>query len=116
MTVSEPATTCALDITRLGDDDETAALEHPLATRCHAPDLQHARWMRGDHGIRRQTGSGTSTLTMGVRPNGRKTSGSPEVSTNLLRLAGSSLVIQAGATLSTPVSTREPRTAAARFG
>ncbi len=115
MTLSEPATTCAFDITRLG------ATTKPLPSNTFWQPGATPRILTTLGRVAATTGSaasaasGTSTATIGVRPNGCSTSGRPEVSSSADSRVGTDLS-QLGATSLTCLSTLEPRTAAARFG
>ena len=114
VTLSEPATTCALDITRLGATTkpvpsrtfwQLGATPRILTTLGRA--VATTRLSASD-------ASGASTAWMGVRPNGSSTSGRPEVlSSEDIRLGTARS--QSGAYLSTSATTLDPRTAAARL-
>ncbi len=115
MTVSAPATTCALDITRFGATTKPVPSKtfwQPGATPRILSTLGRTAATTGSL---ISAASGASTLTIGVRPKLPSTSGSPEVSSSALSRLGTAFS-HGGATSSTWLSTFEPRTAAARFG
>src|SRR5918998_4294569 len=106
VTLSEPATTCAFDITRLG------ATTNPLPSNTFwqlgaTPRIftTLGRVAATTPSLARAA-SGASTATMGVRPNGCSTSGKPDVSSKPESRVGTDLN-QLGATWSTWDSTLE---------
>src|SRR4030081_1071590 len=107
VTLSEPATTCAFDITRLGATTKplpSNTFWHPGATPRILTTLGRVAATTASLA---SAASGASTAMIGVRPYSDSTSGRADVSSSADRRGGST---------SSCASSFEPRTAAARFG
>lgn len=111
----EPATTCALVITRSG------AITNPLPSKtfwqlgARLRTLTTLGAVACTTGLLASSGSGEATGITGVRLNGSSTAGSPEVFSSAESRLGT-VLSHGGATSLTLANTREPRTAAASSG
>ena len=115
VTVSEPATTCALDITRFGATTKpvpSSTFWQLCATPLTLTTLERVWFTIGEVA---SAASGGSISATGVGPNGLSTSCRPAVSHSADNRLGTARS-QPGATESTSAITFDPDTAAARFG